>query len=483
MKLKGVMTIDLTDAAGKTERHVEENMITEAVNDVFSLNPFGVHFTAGEALDSVSWYKEMLPICPNLIGGILLFPRALKEDAAAIYPPGDNLPVAYASNDVNSTANVQRGSLNLNESKVLDNGYRFVWEFSPSQGNGSISAAALTSKWGGANAFGSAVETGTTFKLMKKTSIDKLPVETVEKFFNAVEYDFEKEVLFSITYKDNAVVITKLRVPSLTLGLNEQLNDTTLTVLDEQAIDCKDFLWEASYQVCADFFDGQDGYWYGFSTAGNEEGDAVLYWIRIKKEDYSATEGSWTLSNAALSPIGSRLSSGTMPRRKLYSVVRKGYLYVMGYGLDCIYKINITNQTDITKIPLGFTSEWKSMGTTSQSEAKMICVNDIIMAWDFYMAIDDKPVQITGTQRIKEPASPFFQYKNYMVQWGAGYGNAYRNVFLLSPYLASVNNLSETLTKTAEMTMKITYEVTEEKEGDAAAGDEASGSGAGETTA
>lgn len=482
MKLKGVMTIDLTGADGKTERHVEENMLTEAVNDVFSLNPFGVHFTAGEAVDSVAWYKEMLPICPNLLGGILLFPKALKEDAAAIYPPGDNLPVAYASNDVNSTANMQRGSLNLSESKALDKGYRFVWEFTPSQGNGAISAAALTSKWGGANAFGSTVETGTTFKLMKKTGLGQLPVETVEKLFNAVEYDFEKETLVSITYKDHSVVITKMRVPSLTLGLNEQLDDTTITVLEEQAVDCGDFVWEASYAVCADFFDGKDGYWYGFSTAGNEEGDAVLYWIRIKKEDYSATEGSWTLSNATLCPVGSRLSSGTMPRRKLLSVFRKGYLYVMGNSLDCIYKINAANQTDVTKIPLGFTSEWKTMGATSQSETKMICVNDIIMAWDFYISLDDKPVQITGTQRIKEPGSPFFQYKNYMVQWGAGYGSAYRNIFLLSPYLASVNNLSETLTKTAEMTMKITYEVTEEKEGDATATGDTSGSGAGETT-
>ena len=37
----------------------------------------------------------------------------------------DNLPVAYASNNVNSTSNLARGSLNLVESKALENGYKF----------------------------------------------------------------------------------------------------------------------------------------------------------------------------------------------------------------------------------------------------------------------------------------------------------------------------------------------------------------------
>ncbi len=103
MKLKGVMKIDLTNkTTGEVQSVTEENIITEAVNDIFALNPFAVHFTAGHSYEGIEWYKDMLPICPNLIGGILLFSKPLKEDAAAIYPTGDNLPVAYASNDVNS---------------------------------------------------------------------------------------------------------------------------------------------------------------------------------------------------------------------------------------------------------------------------------------------------------------------------------------------------------------------------------------------
>ena len=88
-----------------------------------------------------------------MIGGILLFSEALAEDEELLYESSDNLPVAYASNNVNSTANLARGSLNLTESMALSNGYKFVWEFTPNQGNGTIAAVALTSALGGAEWF------------------------------------------------------------------------------------------------------------------------------------------------------------------------------------------------------------------------------------------------------------------------------------------------------------------------------------------
>ena len=42
------------------------------------------------------------------------------------------------------------------------------------------------------------------------------------------------------------------------------------------------------------------------------------------------------------------------------------------------------------------------------------------------------------------------------------YGSEYRSMYLLTPYLASVNNLSSAVVKTVDKTMKITYTLTEE---------------------
>lgn len=462
MKLKGTMTIELTDSTtGEVETVTEENMITEAVNDIFSCNPFGVFYNAGETLNAVEWQNTLLPICPKLIGGILLFSKSLTEDVANIYPPTDNLPIAYASNDVNSTTNTARGSLNQTESKALDNGYKFVWEFTPSQGNGTIAAAALTSCWGGQNGFGSSVATASTFLALKSVNIGAIADARNQMFFNAVAYDFETEILTSITFQDSAVVIRKLRIPCFTLGLNEQLNETTTAIVEEQTVTTTTFVWTDGYTIYGDFFDGEDGYWYGFASEGNSSGDAAVCWVKIKKDTLELTEGTWTLSNVKLQSIGTRDESSSYPERTIQSVMRGGYLYVVAYDKKGIYKINANNETDVTLIEFGFTSSFKPLCDSGSCEVYLVVVNDLIMGWDFILDEADKVTKVGGAVRLQDAASPMFRYKNFLVQWGGSYGSEYRTVYLLTPYLASINNLSETVEKTAEKTMKITYTLTE----------------------
>ena len=172
MKLKGKMVMELTDVnTQETETVTEENMVTNAVNNILGLNPMGIFYkTSGEYDEMAVWNEGLLPICPNMVGGILLFSKALDENADNIYVKSDNLPVAYASNNVNATANTARGSLNQTESRKLDNGYKFVWEFTPSQGSGTIAAVALTSAKGGENGFGS--ETGDASAFMQIRVVD-----------------------------------------------------------------------------------------------------------------------------------------------------------------------------------------------------------------------------------------------------------------------------------------------------------------------
>ena len=300
MKLKGEMVIELTDTnTGAVETVQETNMITEAVNNILGLNPMGIYLKAsGEYDNSVLWNGTLLPICPNMIGGILLFPAVLEEKADHIYEQGKNLPVAYASNNVNSGSNVARGSLNQTESKKLDNGYKFVWEFTPSQGNGNIAAVALTSALGGQNAFGSAAGDASTFLLLKKVDIGDIPKARQMTLFEAVELDFERNLLYSITFGTSSVTITKIRIPVFNIGLNEKLDDTTYTVLEEQTLTTESFTFLGDYTKYGEFMDGHDGYWYGFSNEPNSSRDAKMVWIRIYKKDYSFTEGSWTLSKA-----------------------------------------------------------------------------------------------------------------------------------------------------------------------------------------
>ena len=441
----------------------ETNMITEAVNNILGLNPMGIYLKAsGEYDNSVLWNGTLLPICPNMIGGILLFPAVLEEKADHIYEQGKNLPVAYASNNVNSGSNVARGSLNQTESKKLDNGYKFVWEFTPSQGNGNIAAVALTSALGGQNAFGSAAGDASTFLLLKKVDIGDIPKAKQMTLFEAVELDFEKNLLYSITFGTSSVTITKIRIPVFNIGLNEKLDDTTYTVLEEQTLTTESFTFLGDYTKYGEFMDGHDGYWYGFSNEPNSSGDAKMVWIRISKKDYSFTEGSWTLSKAKLSEVGTRAKDGSYPERNVKCCVRKGYLYVPSYDKKGVYKINTANSADVMLIPLGFTSKLKSLGEAGSCEVYMTLFGDMIVAGDFQITADDRVIKTQGSTRFEAMATPLFQYKNFVFMWGGSYGKEHRCAYLLTPYLASINNLSSAVVKNTDKTMKITYTLTEE---------------------
>lgn len=466
MKLKGTMVMELTDVnTMETETIMEENMITNAVNNILGLNPMGIFYKAsGEYDDSVLWNGTLLPICPNMIGGILLFSKALEENIDNMYVQSDNFPVAYASNNVNSTANTARGSLNLTESKALDYGYKFVWEFTPSQGNGTIAAVALTSSQGGQNGFGSLVGDASTFLQLKAADIGSLSNAKQMVLFEIVEVDFNNNTAYSITFENSSVRIRKLRLPIFSIGLNEKLDDTTYTVLEDKVLMTSVFLFLGSYTKYGEFMDGKDGYWYGFSNEGNSAGAATMLWVKISKADYSMTEGQWTLSNAKLMDVGNRDGSSSYPERVVTCCMRNGYLYVPAYNKKGIYKINTVNSADVTLIDFGFTSKWKPLCETGTCEVYLTLIGDLIVGGDFQILADDSVVHTQGSVRLKNAATPLFQHKQFLIGWGGSYGKEYRTAYLLTPYLASINNLSSAVIKTVDKTMKITYMLTEETE-------------------
>ena len=462
MKLKGEMVIELTDEnTGVVETIREENMVTNAVNHILGLNPMGVFYKAsGQYDDQMMWNDTLIPICPNMIGGILLYSSALTENTDNIFPSSSVLPVAYASNDVNATADTARGSMNLTESKVLDNGYKFVWEFTPSQGNGTIAAVALTSALGGKTVFGNDINSSNGYLKIKETRLDSLSDDELALLYSAVEVDFENNVMYSIRFVDSSVIVRKLRLPVFTVGLNDRLNDVTCEILEETTLHCSVFSFTTGYTPYGDFLDGHDGYWYGFSNSPNSSGDATMKWIKIKKSDLTFTEGTWTLTNAHLRAIGS-FKIDSYVNRAVRGVIRNGYLYLQNYDCDGVYKINLSNITDITMISLGFTSANRALSGSSTSQCMMTMINDFIIAYDFILTANDTVIPLAGAARFPYLGTPMFQYKEFLTGWGGNYGTDCHTTWLLMPYLASINNLAQAIVKNADKTMKITYTLTE----------------------
>ena len=281
--------------------------------------------------------------------------------------------------------------------------------------------------------------------------------------FETVEVEFEKDILYSITFEDSSVIVRKIRIPIFSIGLNENVNDTTYTVLEEKAIPASTFEFLGSYTLYGEFMDGQDGYWYGFSNEENSSGDATMVWVKISKEDYSTEEGTWTLSNAYLKAVGER-AMDSYPERICRCCMRNGYLYVPAYNKKGIYKINVNNSADVTLIPFGFTSGDKPLCESGTCELYLTLIGDLIIGGDYQITADDTVIKTKGNVRLNHAATPLFQYKNFLLGWGGSYGNEYRTMYLLTPYLATVNNLASAVAKTTDKTMKITYTLTQESE-------------------
>ena len=322
-----------------------------------------------------------------------------------------------------------------------------MWEFTPSQGNGTIAAVALTSAQGGQNGYGSLVGDGSAFLQIKKLDIGDLGKARQVVLFEAAEMDFERDLLYSITFEDSSVRVRKVRVPVYSIGLNERLDDSTYTVLEDHAVPVQTFLFLGSYTKYGEFLDGQDGYWYGFSNEGNSSGNARVLWVRV--------------SNAKLMAVGERDMTGSYPERKCRCCMRGGYLYVPAYDKKGIYKINVANTADVSLIVFGFTSKMKPLCESGTCELFLTLVGDLIVGGDFQVTVSDAVIHTQGSARLGSAATPLFQYKQFLVGWGGSYGNEYRHMYLLTPYLATVNNLSSAVVKDANKTMKITYTLTE----------------------
>ena len=463
--LKGRTVIELKDTVtGNVEKYEDKNMVTNVISDFFSHNIEGSFFNLNGSTSELN--GNMIPLSMNALGGILLFANPLTEDANTYYAPSTNPCVGYASNDVNSSDNVLRGSLNLNESTKLENGYKFVWDFATSQANGTISALALTHKWGGIGYMGDIYNNSAKTWHIKDVGANTDAIVRTA-YMNAVEVNFEGNYFYTIGLNtSNEIVIQKIRKAYRRVGLNDTMVDNQLIILEEKTLAPTLFIMSDPKVNSGnyDFIDGKNGYWYGFWHDANDSGNASVKWIKINKEDYSFSEGTWILNNCKLQSAGYRYGYNVWPRRNVQSVILNGYVYMMSYDKESVYKINIDNSADVTKIELGFTSNYNATSANySHGNSYMMCIGDWVIGSDFRIASDDTVYQCANAIPFSYTCTPLFEYGPFLMSYGEYDGIATRReLFLRTPYLATIDNLSTPVIKTADKTMKITYTIEEQ---------------------
>lgn len=466
MNIKGHTKIQLFNAkTGELEQQVEEdNMVTNAVSKLLNLP---TEFYLGlNSLTNIT--NSVLPISTTSMGGVLLFSNKRTENAN-LFETNGNDAVGHAGT-VYSGTDTHTGTLNTNESKALTNGYRLVWDFATDRANGDISCVCLTSRTGGSIGLNDSYDT--TSGNYKETpvswrnyyngfrSIFNLDSGTANKIAAFVE----KGVYATVTY-NNGIQISYYRCIN-PQKINLNWNDTTRTTYTP----FKTYqIQVASLSATDDWYVDSNGTLritqvrYDRDSASNSD---TLY---VKAVKIDIMTGKVLLDELIQLDIDSFSSDYNIKNQNTYQVNYLDSFALMENFILARFKKS-DNQWYIASVGYNgkFIKEYTNYKSGS-SDWSYPALYDLFQQAHFYASnlwIDENgdivklgkhtedSDYINRHIYVYQDISPY-----YLCQYVRNSNQLYlgRN----HNYLATINNLATTVTKTSAQTMKITYDLIE----------------------
>lgn len=449
--MKGKTIIELTDVKTKKKEVLkDDNLVTDVLEKILTLNPNGLLTNINK--------DTFYPIVEKIVGGILLFKDKITEDKNTSFVSTSNECIGYAGQVEGVQENPLQGSFNKQESKATSNGYKFVWDFATSKANGKISSVCLTNAKAGGGYFGTK-SNGETNRIKlgeDKYLIKNTDTEMKKKYVNVVEANFEENYIVSIVPESEYLRIIKSREPLLNFRLDDSLSFLAEKNITETKIKYKKSY--GTYGVCI-YVDAENYYLLKTSTSG---GNTNVTKLKIKKANNSIEETEFTLENVKIENIGS-YSLDYDYYRTIKSVLRGGYVYAVSTDEKYVVKFAINNPVDVTKIEPKFTLKTGSVSSHTTG-CGMYILGDMIIGTNFTIDKNDKVTEIAQSDLSTIECIPL-SYGPFLLGYfanGESSGDKYlrKVLYLITPYSATINNLSKTVEKTADKTMKITYYLT-----------------------
>ena len=449
--MKGKTIIELTDVKTKKKEVLkDDNLVTDVLEKILTLNPNGLLTNINK--------DTFYPIVEKIVGGILLFKDKITEDKNTSFVSTINECIGYAGQVEGVQENPLQGSFNKQESKATSNGYKFVWDFGTSKANGKISSVCLTNAKAGGGYFGTK-SNGETNRIKlgeDKYLIKNTDTEMKKKYVNVVEANFEENYIVSIVPESDHLRIIKSREPLLNFRLDDSLSFLNEKNITETKIKYKKSY--GTYGVCV-YVDAENYYLLKTSTSG---GNTNVTKLKINKANNSIEETEFTLENVKIENIGG-YSLDYDYYRTIKSVLRGGYVYAVSTDEKYVVKFAINNPVDVTKIEPKFTLKTGSVSSHTTG-CGMYILGDMIIGTNFTIDKNDKVTEIAQSDLSTIECIPL-SYGPFLLGYfanGESSGDKYlrKVLYLITPYSATINNLSKTVEKTADKTMKITYYLT-----------------------
>lgn len=463
--MKGTMKIELTDVnTGEKQTIVEHNMVTNALREIFK--PLGLVKSPSHVIE------DWAPYYQKLLGGILLFDSNIEENPNNLYPPSTAKMIGCGTYGLqNNTTGTARGGYNQTESELnMKNRFmKYVYDFTTSQANGTIACVCLTHLNGGFTSYGSKdavftseyplalrVDDGKLQYVYNKytgaTTGDKYSGMTIGSTQCLFVIDRENDVAYYFCVDNSRTIrIIKRRAYLKSVSVLENPYSQK-ALIDEESISLPT---EIATSYIGYNFDAKDNALYVFTSASSYIKPNKTFMITKINFD-TWTVHQYTMTNTT----DVQISTNGMR----FAFAYDGFVYLKSYNSPYeIFKLEIGNSANVVKM--------KRSGMSSIYGLPQLAINGRI----YYEKSDGSSSYIANASTneiLRSETSKIYNNGNCycytpvlnepMLYYCSAGNWTTIGFFIMANYLATINNLSEPVTKTADKTMKITYIIQEQ---------------------
>lgn len=440
-QFKGHAQLDLLRNGKVVKRIEKDNTITPALNALLHNQFIGNEVGIGRSFSANDYFGGCF-----LLDGEIPFSDGVPPTTL---PSNLNI-TAHAGQQPNMSATIiKRGSPNLAESHEGDNNsYTFVWDWKTSEGIGDIAALALTHATNGYNGLGTNEDGLKAAILLPNTSI------AFKDLYNTVDNSLtgaaaiifnEDNTYWAIKY-NNKVFTFEKRVRSISLF---RFNDNR-TIETHTAETSYDFPFTSSWTFTTMSVD--NGYAYFFYCPNNRH----LRYCKISLADFSVVdqEIEFTFNIGFGEPYASSWNVNQV-------IVINGSLYFYNNANAKVYKVDLNNIADIVEIEnldginINITYGQGNFFKSGALIGLMASNNGFGILNDRIIRLPGDNFDSAGDRHI---ATAYANFDGAITKV-TGANNI--NQVLAPNLITTALNLSGKVTKGPDMTMKLSYTISE----------------------
>ena len=473
--LKGKTTFELTDVnTGKVEVIEDSNMITNGLQEFLrTYGYFGCDVLSDDTVRTNSLWV-------NLLGGLFLFDTALDKDVNNTFMPAGVKMIGNGSKDVsNSGAVTELGSYNTTESGLQSDGsIKFVYEFNTAQANGNIACACLTSKVGGyigmgndSNRYNNDSYVLNAYRSDNSHScysgIDGATNGASYVLYpvyseNAIYFTNPYNIIYSSAYSSQhwsvtkKIQILKVRAGFTSVGIKARRDLRNIVATYDVNIpqDILDYMGTSTNYILISR-DSERNVYVMFNKKSPYDSSAIrageFCWIMKIDKDMNATAYKFTNN------VGKTLKLDNNE----YITFDGDYLWIYSYDSPhYLYGIKYSDSTQIIETGVKNGNNIISLYTIGKNLIGLYSNYNCPTVYDVVNRTHRQPNGSLYNSN-NNILIPFADKKGVYLQVETTNTPNYLYVMKDPRYLATINNLSEPVVKTASKTMKVTYTITE----------------------